>query len=341
MSQSSNEQPTLSPYKSDDRELLFDVYNRFLFKPVLSIIPRWVHPNHLSVLGICCSISAVVAAFYATQGHRWLFLVVGFLVVAQQTFDNVDGPLARKTNRASAVGELLDHGFDGVSAGAVLVTGVMLIGIHGGWLLALACLGSLGFISLMSEQYHTGTLIIPAFSGTEGITIIAALCLIAFFADDPAWLHVDTSHFNLGFGILLFALGGYAVAIIPPILRIFRAGKRPYELLPVLPFLLTLSIYSLAGNNGLVPAMMAQVFAARMGVRFIQNRHTGKPVPLLNASDWLPYLTLIPLAMGTWTANRSVTVAILILSAFYITDLVRAARYLLAAERAAGARAPA
>lgn len=270
---------------------------------------------------------------YANQGHRWFYLVSGLLITGHMVADNVDGPLARKTGRASALGELLDHGFDGVSAGAILLSGAIALGLSPPYLLALAALAALGFAATMSEQFHTGTLVIPAFSGTEGVTVIWLLCLLGFFANDPSWLAVDITTFSVSSAVLAFALFGYTVAIFPPLYRTRLAGKSCAEILPAVPFLALFGVYVWAGGIGLIPSIAVNVVAAIMGVRFIFHRRSGRPIIWWRAPEWLAHLALIPLLAGVWTADGWAVVALGILVVVYTIAMVRAGRFLVAEER--------
>jgi len=331
---------SIAGYVSDDREVLFGFFNRFMFKPALAVMPKWVHPNALSVFGLISAMSSVAAMIYATQGHRWFYLISGLLITGHMVADNVDGPLARKTGRASALGELLDHGFDGVSAGAILLSGAIALGLSPPYLLALSALAALGFATTMSEQYHTGTLVIPAFSGTEGVTVIWLLCWLGFFANDPSWLQVDITTFSVSSGVLAFALFGYTVAIFPPLYRTRLAGKNFAEILPAVPFLALFGVYISADGIGLIPAIAVNVFAAIMGTRFIFHRRSGHPLVWWRAPEWFAHLCLIPVLAGVGNVDVWALGSLAFLVVVYTIAMIRAGRFLLANERAEKASAP-
>lgn len=107
-------------------------------------------PAQLSGVALACSVAAAVLAL----GTRWLgpypFLAVALLVFASGLFDVIDGEVARRTQRASAHGDFVDHVFDRYADMALL------LGIaFSGWadpILALLALVSLLLVSYMGTQ---------------------------------------------------------------------------------------------------------------------------------------------------------------------------------------------
>ncbi|MDW7997060.1 MAG: CDP-alcohol phosphatidyltransferase family protein [Bacteroidota bacterium] len=85
--------------------------NRWFIHPLSWRIVQWsahwgVHPNVLSLAGLCCGLGAAVA--YGFWEQRWT-CVVGFaLMVLWHVLDGADGQLARLTGTASEWGKVLD-----------------------------------------------------------------------------------------------------------------------------------------------------------------------------------------------------------------------------------------
>lgn len=281
-------------YESDDRELLLGVYKRLLFKPAFALLPKWVPPNAISIFGVACAVGAVLSAWLATHGHPRFYLLIVVQFYAYIIADNIDGPQARRTNRCGASGELLDHGLDGISSGCMLVAAGLILHMSPLWFFALAALGALGFVTVMWEQYRTGTLIIPKISGTEGVTIVSGLALIAFFGHEPAWLHFETVTFNAAGGVLIFVLCAYIAAIIPPCVRVVRAGQ---SITPLWSTFLGVALcggYLLVGSGGLMPAVICSLFAGCVSARLIIYRQNGEEGHPTQPSDWLMFAPLVP-----------------------------------------------
>ena len=123
-----------------------------------SLLPAWFPPNGVTLLGVVVVVVggylplAVTLPLLAvdpttldpTAGTPdswfrggWVYVVTGAAVLSYQLLDAVDGIHARKTGRASALGELLDHSADSVAMIAVGLSFAACIQLGGG-LLALA-----------------------------------------------------------------------------------------------------------------------------------------------------------------------------------------------------------
>lgn len=85
----------------------YDVVARF--------VPRWISPNHLTMLGLGCAfvLMVVMQAWPAPEAC----LVAAFLVMGYELCDSLDGKHARNTGRASRFGAYLDTAVDGLAAG--------------------------------------------------------------------------------------------------------------------------------------------------------------------------------------------------------------------------------
>jgi CDP-diacylglycerol--glycerol-3-phosphate 3-phosphatidyltransferase len=91
-----------------------------LTEPAVQLLVRTgITPNNLSWLGFSI---AVGAAVLIATGHLF---VAGFVVLAAGFFDMLDGALARRTNRVTSSGAVLDSILDRVSE-AVLLLGILI-----------------------------------------------------------------------------------------------------------------------------------------------------------------------------------------------------------------------
>ncbi|MDG6223970.1 MAG: CDP-alcohol phosphatidyltransferase family protein [Candidatus Thermoplasmatota archaeon] len=94
----------------------------------LVLLFRNVHPNVFSVLSLVFSI---VAGVLYGSSNRWapsasgmelpfLLLIAAIFVILNSIADSLDGRIARFSNRASKLGDFLDHSFDRLSDIAIL-----------------------------------------------------------------------------------------------------------------------------------------------------------------------------------------------------------------------------
>jgi ethanolaminephosphotransferase len=92
-------------------------------------LPMWVAPNLVTTVGgCCCLVSYVLSVYYNNKDHqtvgddydysstipRWLYFWNGFALFTYYTLDCMDGKQARRTNSSSPLGQLFDHGIDGL-----------------------------------------------------------------------------------------------------------------------------------------------------------------------------------------------------------------------------------
>ena len=75
-------------------------------KPLLAYVPRWIHPNYLSVLRALLAIPVVIA--------KDVPVVAISLLILSSLFDLLDGPLARVRGQKSNLGAWLDSTADKV-----------------------------------------------------------------------------------------------------------------------------------------------------------------------------------------------------------------------------------
>ena len=310
-------------YRADDRELLVGLYRKFLWDHLVKVIPAWVPPNAITVFGNLCVLMAVVTAALAANGLPSMYLLSAALLLLYLTADNVDGPHARRTGQASPVGEFLDHGLDGLASGAVFLAGSLVLGMDATFTTILLVLGAVSVIVIYWEQYRTGTLVIPAMSATEGVTLVIAVDLTIYLFGMPAWMQFTPGTFTVATGVLLFVLTCLAVALLPPLVRSHKAGARLAELVPLLAVALAISAFSVFGASGLATGVIVTVYAADIGGRLILARHGLLKGGLLTPLRCLVILPLIPMKVvpELWTPAGWAGVALICALAGYATTL--------------------
>ncbi|HHY46938.1 MAG TPA: CDP-alcohol phosphatidyltransferase family protein [Firmicutes bacterium] len=102
--------------------------DRTLGRVIAAIIPRWVHPNHITSLRIVL-VGVAVTLFLTGQPLK----VQTNVLIAAALTDTIDGMLARSRRQASRTGAYLDHFSDWLVGGwmgvLALTNGVLETGI--------------------------------------------------------------------------------------------------------------------------------------------------------------------------------------------------------------------
>ena len=106
-----------------------------------------------------------------------------------QSFDNVDGKQARRTNTSSGLGELFDHGIDSLNCTLASLCETAAMGLGntsvGAFTALIPCFAM--FFSTW-ETYHTHTLYLGRVNGpTEGLLGAAGVMVIAGFYTPEIW----------------------------------------------------------------------------------------------------------------------------------------------------------
>jgi CDP-diacylglycerol---glycerol-3-phosphate 3-phosphatidyltransferase len=89
---------------------------RYFTNPIVTVLEKThITPNTVTCLGLLITIAAAVLV---ALGHPF---AAGFLVLFAGLFDMLDGALARRTNRITKFGGVLDSTLDRISEAAVLI----------------------------------------------------------------------------------------------------------------------------------------------------------------------------------------------------------------------------
>lgn len=101
-----------------------------------NLVPRWVAPNLLTLVGLIHAVAAYVLLLVHSPGldgaaPPWVYVACAACLFVYQTMDGMDGKQARRTNSGSPLGEVIDHGADAIAA---CVYGVFICDAFGvGW----------------------------------------------------------------------------------------------------------------------------------------------------------------------------------------------------------------
>ncbi|MEN2496292.1 MAG: Phosphotransferase [Marteilia pararefringens] len=102
------------------------------WRRMVKILPRWVHPNILTIFGFFTVLIACCATeLYARHvgplpilsnpsTNPLFYIAIGVLIALYHHSDGMDGCQARRLGLSSPIGELLDHGIDSWIFGMIL-----------------------------------------------------------------------------------------------------------------------------------------------------------------------------------------------------------------------------
>jgi CDP-diacylglycerol--glycerol-3-phosphate 3-phosphatidyltransferase len=123
-------------------EALRRTLGKYFTDPVVTVIEKTrITPNTVTCIGLLVTIAAAVLI---AIGHPF---IAGFVVIFAGLFDMLDGALARRTNRITRFGGVLDSTLDRLSEAAVLIgISILFVAQHSVWGVALAG------IALISSQ---------------------------------------------------------------------------------------------------------------------------------------------------------------------------------------------
>ena len=111
---------TTYKYQSCENTYLENISLRFIHQPFAKLIPIWLTPNSITLLGFLSTLSYFISTIYLNKAKelKWKLIIsiacVCFLCL-YFILDAVDGIIARSRNMQSSFGNLLDHGLDTIT----------------------------------------------------------------------------------------------------------------------------------------------------------------------------------------------------------------------------------
>lgn len=97
-------------YKVEDNSYLSAKLDK-VYERIAENVPYIITPNMLSLFGLICSIGAWCYSQHMNENYIYKLISI-YLIICYTVFDAIDGKHARNTNRASPLGEFVDHYFD-------------------------------------------------------------------------------------------------------------------------------------------------------------------------------------------------------------------------------------
>lgn len=167
-----------SGYEVHDRSILVPPLKRFVWGPLLPLIPEHVSANSLTLLGTGMSAAAfAITVFIAPT--RLSCVVIAMLVFGYLCLDNVDGAHARRTGTSSPLGEFLDHWLDALNLSFLFMGCVHTFQIPDDRAVAIMVLAVLSYTMTFWEQRVTGRIHMGLLGNVEGIVVVVLFYLAA------------------------------------------------------------------------------------------------------------------------------------------------------------------
>ncbi len=165
-------------------------------------------PNTISLVSMIFALAAGVF-YYFSAGEVSLLYLAALMVLLNAAFDAVDGTLARRTGKAEARGDFLDHVIDRYADMAILV-GIVLAGyVSEAWGL-FAVMGVLltSYLGTQAQALRLGRLYGGVMGRADRLTLILAATIgNALFPGDLAGLSI------LGWAVILVTVASHVTAL--------------------------------------------------------------------------------------------------------------------------------
>jgi ethanolaminephosphotransferase len=184
-------------YVGSDASLLY----KYFFSPcaqflVDNVIPEWLAPNVITLMGFMCTLIPHLIILYMTGGTlsgqipSWLCFVAAFGQLAYMILDNADGKQARKTGSSSPLGLLFDHGCDAMNTFISGLTLFTIVQIGNSGLSSLAYMMPMtAFFLATWEEYYVDGLHLPIINGAnEGIVIVIGMFIATGIFGTQIWI---------------------------------------------------------------------------------------------------------------------------------------------------------
>jgi phosphatidylglycerophosphate synthase len=207
-----------------------------LCRPVLSIVPLSVHPNTLSLLThVVVWITgafAVVAHHLEQPWHSLTLVGAGVGTLCSMIGDSLDGMQARRTDRCSRLGEMMDHWLDAFAVPMVTLGLCAALQLPAWLTAAVHITNSMIYNSQLVLYHHSSRFVHTKTSGVDAQVGVSAGYLV--FA--ALFYLIDRGDYWFDLGILLFAC---TAVLIQVKLNVFYYARLKGLALHTLPFVLT------------------------------------------------------------------------------------------------------
>jgi len=244
-------------YKSGTCTILDNFLNQYWWTPCANLIPIWMAPNLVTLLGfflVLFSFVLQVLIYCPDLGENmiapnWVFLVSGICHFLYQTLDAIDGKQARRTGTSSPLGQLFDHGVDALCTTAIVLCNTTMLR-QGFSIVTILSMFSvqLSFWFSQYAEHHTHTMehaVGGLFGVTEAqLTAILVLIYAGFFGTDHYYIPLlGTQICSRDIFFVFCVLSGISISVVN-CLRVVRTPGVDFKkaLLQPIPILAVMTI---------------------------------------------------------------------------------------------------
>ncbi|KAF6029573.1 CEPT1 [Bugula neritina] len=180
-------------YKRDGEYTMLEPLLQPFWNWTVSKCPLWWAPNAITFIGLMINIfTSLLIVIYnpdnVQKSPSWTHFAAATGVFVYQTMDSIDGKQARRTNTASPLGELFDHGCDAVSTVVLVVASLIHCRLELEYLMLLTCGAYMAFYLAHWVTYCTGALKFGKFDVVEMQFLMIAGFLMSGVFGEEIWL---------------------------------------------------------------------------------------------------------------------------------------------------------
>ncbi|KRY00931.1 Choline/ethanolaminephosphotransferase 1 [Trichinella pseudospiralis] len=235
-------------YCSQDRSILSELFMNNFWNWLVERYPLWIAPNALTFVGLLINVvSTLILAWYSPDAKQtapfWVYMICALSLFFYQSLDATDGKQARRTETATPLGELFDHGCDSISQSIDLLFSHYFITIKfllSAFIVMQICMAlQLGYYPIVVmlfwvsatlmfycahwQAYVSGMLRFGRFDVIEAQFCIMAICTVTSICGPEVW---KNELFGIELKILITALAAViaVIALYSPLTVVFTGG---------------------------------------------------------------------------------------------------------------------
>lgn len=193
-------------YRGEDRSITYKYVMGPFYNHVVNYLPMWIAPNAVTLIGFILTASAHLLLMYYSptlteQAPNFVYTFAGVALFIYMILDNLDGKQARRTQSASPLGQLFDHGCDALNVTMSGMSVLAMCQLGGGILTIIVTfiVGQLMVFLATLEELHTGVMLLRELNGpNEGLLIICMMQIITGILGPQIWIESIDIPFSNG-----------------------------------------------------------------------------------------------------------------------------------------------
>ena len=225
-------------YKATGYTPLDNLMNHY-WEGCVKLLPIWMAPNLITLIGALILNSAVVVVLYydmtiSKELPSWVYFYSALSIFVYQTLDAIDGKQARRTGSSSPLGQLFDHGCDALTCTSFTFLNIQCLRVGNSYvpIFCICFLASTFFMTNWEEQYvevlRTG---VGSIGVTEGQLFICAIIVLTGIFGPGMWGPILAAIVNLA---ILAEEGAFIGAMMWSVLKGRKnKGEALLQLLPI------------------------------------------------------------------------------------------------------------